>query len=82
MYSTTTTTARIINGYLHLKTDNIGLFQYTVDQLKNEQGTMEICTYDLYRDTPEDFNLSIQTTYEKIFMKKGFPIHYLKFRME
>ena len=70
------------NGYLHLKTDNIGLFQYTVDQLKNEQGTMEICTYDLYHDTPVGFNLSIQTTYEKIFMKKGFPIHYLKFKME
>ena len=70
------------NGYLHLKTDNIGLFQYTVDVLKNEQGTMEICTYDLYHDTPEGFNLSIQTTYEKIFMKKGFPIHYLKFQMK
>lgn len=67
-------------GVLHLKTDNLGLFEYTMDMLGHEAGVMEICTKDLYANTPENFNLGIQTTYEKIFLKQGFKINYLKFR--
>jgi tRNA (guanine-N7-)-methyltransferase len=68
-------------GCIHLKTDNIGLFEYTVEMLQDEQGNMEVCTRDLYADTPDGFNLSIQTTYEKIFMKEGLKINYLRFRL-
>jgi len=68
-------------GCIHLKTDNIGLFEYTVEMLQDEQGNMEVCTRDLYTDTPDGFNLSIQTTYEKIFMKEGLKINYLRFRL-
>jgi len=66
---------------LHLKTDNIGLFEYTLEVLADEAGTMEVCTKDLYTDTPDGFNLSIQTTYEKKFMAEGFKINYLRFQM-
>jgi tRNA (guanine-N7-)-methyltransferase len=68
-------------GCIHLKTDNIGLFDYTLEMLIDEQGTIEVCTKDLYADTPDGFNLSIQTTYEKIFMKEGLKINYLRFRL-
>lgn len=68
-------------GCIHLKTDNIGLFDYTIEMLSDEPGTMEVCTKDLYSDTPDGFNLAIQTTYEKIFMKEGLKINYLRFRL-
>lgn len=68
------------DGILHLKTDNIGLFEYTVEQLQTQKGEFEICTRDLYNDTPANFNTEIQTTYEKIFLKKGMKINYLRFR--
>jgi tRNA (guanine-N7-)-methyltransferase len=69
-------------GALHLKTDNIGLFEYTVEMLNNEKGVLEVCTRDLYSEAPEGFNLKIQTTYEKIFLKKGMTINYLRFRFD
>jgi tRNA (guanine-N7-)-methyltransferase len=68
-------------GKLHLKTDNIGLFEYTLEVLADEAGDMEVCTKDLYLETPEGFNLAIQTTYEKKFMAEGFKINYLRFKM-
>ena len=67
-------------GIFHLKTDNIGLFDYTVEMLGNEKGFMEICTRDLYNEPPPGFDLSIQTTYEKKFLAEGFRINYLRFR--
>ncbi|MBK9317812.1 MAG: tRNA (guanosine(46)-N7)-methyltransferase TrmB [Bacteroidetes bacterium] len=67
-------------GVFHLKTDNYGLFEYTLEMLSGEQGTMEACTDDLYGNTPEGFNLSIQTTYEKKFLQEGLKINYLRFR--
>jgi tRNA (guanine-N7-)-methyltransferase len=68
-------------GLLHLKTDNRGFFEYTLQMLEQEQGEMEVCTFDLYHETPADFNLSIQTTYEKKFLSQGMPIHYLRYRL-
>ncbi|CAN5472412.1 tRNA (guanosine(46)-N7)-methyltransferase TrmB [soil metagenome] len=68
------------DGLLHLKTDNLGFFDYTVEMLENESGTMEVCTRNLYGDRPAGFDLSIQTTYEKIFLKEGKNINYLRFR--
>ncbi len=68
------------DGILHLKTDNIGLFEYTLEMLEKEDGNIEVCTKDLYVDTPADFNTNIQTTYEKIFLKQGLKINYLRFR--
>jgi tRNA (guanine-N7-)-methyltransferase len=68
------------NGVLHLKTDSIGLFEYTLEQLAGEKGALELVTRDLYADQPEGFDLSIQTTYEQIFLAKGKKINYLRFR--
>lgn len=69
-------------GVLHLKTDSIGLFEYTLEQLANEKGTLELVTRDLYTDRPEGFDLSIRTTYEQIFLAKGKTINYLRFRFD
>ena len=40
-----------------------------------------IASSNLYRDLENDPILSIQTTYEKIFTKKGFDICYLQFKV-
>ncbi len=66
-------------GIFHLKTDNSTLFEYTLEMLAGQKGTVKEITRDLYRDTPEHFNLSIQTTYEKKFLAEGVNINYLKF---
>ncbi len=66
-------------GLFHLKTDNNGLFDYTLEMLAKEAGTLEVCTRDLYTDTPDQFNLNIQTTYEKKFLLEGMKINYLRF---
>lgn len=68
-------------GVFHLKTDNVGFFEYTLEQLSLEKGVLERCTHDLYKDRPEGFNLEIQTTYEQRFLGQGLPIHYLRFRI-
>ena len=67
-------------GYFHLKTDNAGLFDYTVEMLGFYPGTFEVCTRDLYAEPPAGFDLSIQTTYEKRFLAEGVKIKYLRFR--
>ena len=68
------------DGVLHLKTDSISLFEYTLEQLAKEKGRLELVTRDLYTDRPDGFDLSIQTTYEHIFLGKGKKINYLRFR--
>jgi tRNA (guanine-N7-)-methyltransferase len=70
------------DGVFHLKTDNLGLFDYSVEMLQQENGHFEVCTRDLYTDAPAGFDLSIQTTYEKKFLSEGVKINYLKFRWE
>ena len=69
-------------GVLHLKTDNRPLFDYTVEVLGSEVGTFDVKTTDLYAEPPEGFDLSIQTTYEKRFLKEGLKINYLKFLLK
>jgi tRNA (guanine-N7-)-methyltransferase len=68
------------DGVLHLKTDSSELFEYTLEQLALEKGELELVTRDLYSDRPDGFDLSIQTTYEQIFLAKGKKINYLRFR--
>lgn len=69
-------------GCFHLKTDNTGLFEYTVEMLKSYPGAFEVCTRDLYSEPPTGFDLSIQTTYEKRFLAEGIKIKYLRFRWD
>ncbi|MBC7488239.1 MAG: tRNA (guanosine(46)-N7)-methyltransferase TrmB [Cytophagaceae bacterium] len=71
------------NGKLHLKTDSILLFEYTLELLQSgEIKEIEnlIFTRDLYSDPVLlSQHHGIQTTYEKKFMAEGFKINYLSF---
>ncbi|MFI5217980.1 MAG: tRNA (guanosine(46)-N7)-methyltransferase TrmB [Bacteroidia bacterium] len=66
-------------GLIHLKTDSLRLFDYTIEVLKNQKGKFLFCSHDLYQTEGFNNDLSIQTTYEKIFRKEGKNICYLCF---
>ncbi len=66
-------------GRVHLKTDNVVLFDYTIEKLKEFHVDVHHCTHDLYGSGIADDILSIKTTYEKIYLDKGMNICYLSF---
>ncbi len=69
------------NGIVHLKTDNTGLFSYTLDVLKNLNGVNDLVyTYDLYASNFLALHYGITTRYEREFMDRGEKIKYLNFR--
>jgi tRNA (guanine-N7-)-methyltransferase len=68
-------------GILHFKTDNTGLFDYTLDLVARRKDTeILIQTHDFYHSPWKDEHHGIKTKYEKIFSDKGEKIKYLQFR--
>ncbi len=69
-------------GMFYFKTDNLGLFEYTLEVLKNpELGVRDLeYTKDLYNSVYMPEHHGIETTYERKFVKEGFKINYMKFR--
>lgn len=68
------------NGIVHLKTDNDGLYEYTLEKIKELNLILIKNTSDLYKEAWLDDVLSIQTTYEKIYRDKGKNINYIQFK--
>ena len=66
---------------IHLKTDSQELHAYTMEEVIAPAGyEVEYHTTDLYADTTyEDEAKLTQTFYEKMFLKEGKPITYVKF---
>lgn len=65
------------NGFLEFKTDNDGLFEYTLTEIANrETFVMVEMTRDLHNDY--DKEKIITTEYEDKFSQKGKKINYLK----
>ncbi len=64
-------------GVMHLKTDNDGLYAYTVEKL-NELGLpIHSQTTDLYRSDRVDQVLAIKTYYEKKYLEVAKNINYV-----
>jgi tRNA (guanine-N7-)-methyltransferase len=62
------------DGRLEFKTDNIGLFDFSVDEIEQSaQWKLEVKTYDLHDDPMLNFG-NIMTEYEEKFSSKGNPI--------
>ena len=68
------------NGIVHLKTDNDGLYAYTLEKIAELNLKLIKHTADLYKEEWLDDVLSIQTTYEKIYRDKGKNINYIQFQ--
>ncbi len=68
-------------GLVHLKTDDQPLHQFSLEELPLAGARMLESSNDIYTDRAgiESFLTTIQTTYEKIFLKEGKKINYLLF---
>ena len=62
-------------GRLCFKTDNVGLFDFTLEELEALGKTPEFVTRDLHNSEANAEN--VMTEYERNFSEKGFPIHAL-----
>jgi tRNA (guanine-N7-)-methyltransferase len=68
-------------GLIHLKTDNIELFDFSRKTVDYNNIETVFSTSDLYSEQNDNI-LSIKTHYEKIFLSAGMKITYLSFRLE
>ena len=68
-------------GIIHLKTDNTGLFEYTMEMIEKTKQELLFKTDDLYASVSIDDILSIKTYYEQIYTGQGYKTCYLKFRI-
>jgi tRNA (guanine-N7-)-methyltransferase len=69
-------------GVIHLKTDNAGLYHYSLKVANYNNLEILRKSNDLYNGEITDDILSIKTHYENIFLKEGLKINYLEFRLE
>jgi len=67
-------------GLLHLKTDSVELFRYTLETLKSERWKIIKQLSDIYRDEPDNPLLNIRTYYEENHLKRGKTIKYIRFQ--
>ncbi len=63
------------NGEIHFKTDNKGLFAYSIEEFSISDWLMKNVTLDLHNSDMED---NIMTEYEKKFSEMGFTINRLE----
>jgi tRNA (guanine-N7-)-methyltransferase len=69
-------------GIIRLKTDAQDLFDYSLQTLPHLPGKIISQRSDIHSGNPQpDDILEVLTTYEKIFMKEGKPIHYLSYQI-
>lgn len=66
-------------GTIHFKTDDLDLFEYTLNLLQTRGAKNLIFTFDLYQSDLQSYTFNIQTTYEKRFLAAGVPIKYLQY---
>ncbi len=74
------------NGTIHLKTDSELLYQYTIDEIKENKYTLIQNIQNIYADfnsLNEELKstMSIQTFYEKKWLKNEKSIKYLSFKI-
>jgi tRNA (guanine-N7-)-methyltransferase len=72
----------IENGKIHLKTDSHFLHGFTLGIITGENHILEDSTHDLYGSPVEREHMEIKTHYEQIYLDKGLPITYLRFRLK
>ena len=68
-------------GLIHLKTDNVELYEFTCKVLEYNNIVPLFSTDNLYEGENDNIR-SIKTHYEKIFLAAGMKITYLSFRLD
>lgn len=68
-------------GYVRLKTDNTGLYEYSLEELQSRKDVTDLkFTDDVYNSDLRAECFDIKTRYELAFASKGEKIKYLRFR--
>ena len=67
----------IDNGEVHFKTDNRGLFEYSLVSMNHYGMKLNYVSLDLHVNEPED---NVKTEYEEKFSAKGQPIYRLEYQ--
>lgn len=67
------------NGEIHFKTDNRGLFEYSLTSISEYGMLLKDVSLDLHANEPE---WNIMTEYEEKFLKKGQPIYRLEAKFQ
>ncbi len=68
-------------GFIHFKTDDSNLFQYTVKTIAESGGKVLKSIEDLYDEKVENPHLAIQTAFEKKHLANQKTIKYCKFKL-
>ena len=63
------------NGEIHLKTDNQGFFEFTIQSLSENGFKIKNVSLDLHNSS---FEGNVETEYEKLFSSQGKPIYRLE----
>ncbi len=67
------------SGEIHFKTDNRGLFEYSLTSISEYGMLLKDVSLDLHANEPE---WNIMTEYEEKFLKKGQPIYRLEAKFQ
>lgn len=68
-------------GIIHLKTDNAGLYMYTLRIIKDYGHHLLFTSDDIYGLAEPHEATAIQTFYEEIYRKENIPIKYAEFKL-
>jgi tRNA (guanine-N7-)-methyltransferase len=68
-------------GIIHLKTDDDGLYEYTLEVIGQNAHRLLLNTGDLYVEFPLEPVASIQTFYEQMWLDAGKKIKYIRFQL-
>lgn len=69
------------SGVIHLKTDDLDLFKFTLKSVQAEGGLVHEALIDLYQSPGSDDRFMIQTTYERRYLSEGKTIKYVCFSL-
>ena len=69
------------NHIIHLKTDNIIFYDFTMDVIKEGKHHLLYENEDIYHSKLDNEVTQIQTFYEKIWLANGVKIKYLEFKI-
>lgn len=67
---------------INLKTDSPELYEFTKEVIEEEELILHRDVADVYKECPNDPELSIKTYYEGIHLKKGRTIRFLSFSLD
>lgn len=67
-------------SFIEFKTDSREYFLWALEEIKETSYQIEFQTLDLYKEGGKYFDANFQTTFEKIFVKQGIEINFVRLR--